>query len=146
MSLVCSREHAQSAAQAARAKKLFRATLEYKLTKQEHISERVTSKVWLLDTTKHIHLIQKRLSSALLHTQTTKHHGCYEFVHCCMTRPQSILFHIASMANTRMLLSPISRYLRCYLKLRYIHGALRSGYATIRNAQYSNSEDNFFFN
>ena len=34
----------------------------------------------------------------LLHTQTAKHHGCNEFVHCCMPRPQSIVFHIASMA------------------------------------------------
>ena len=47
-----------------------------------------------------VHLIQKRLSSellhcALLHTQTAMHHGCNEFVHCCMTRPQSIVVHIA---------------------------------------------------
>ena len=61
---------------------------------------------------------------ALLHTQTAKHHGCNEFVHCCMPRPQSIPFHIASMANTQMSLSH-SRYLQCYLKIRYIHGALR---------------------
>ena len=40
----------------------------------------------------------------------------------------------ASMANTRMLLSH-SRHLQCYLKIRYIHGALRSGYTTMRNAQ-----------
>ena len=63
----------------------------------------------------YIHLIQERLSSellhcALLHTQTAKHHGCNKFVHCCMPRPQSILFHIASMANTLMSLSH-SRYL-----------------------------------
>ena len=70
---------------------------------------------------------------ALLHIQTAKHHGCNEFVQCCMPRPQSILFHIAFMANTQMSLSH-SRYLHCYLKIRYIHGALRSGYATIRNA------------
>ena len=62
-----------------------------------------------------IHLIQKRLSSELLYTQTAKHHGCNEFVHCCMPRPQSIVFHIASMATTRMSLSH-SRYLQCYLK------------------------------
>ena len=80
---------------------------------------------------------------ALLHTQTAKYHGCNEFVHCCMPRPQSIVFHIASMANTRMSLSH-SRYLQCYLKIRYIHGALRSGYATIGNAQCNNSEDNLF--
>ena len=70
---------------------------------------------------------------ALLHTQTAMHHGCNEFVHCCMTRLQSIVVHIASMANTRMSLSHC-RYLQCYLKIRYIHGALRSGYATMRNA------------
>ena len=80
---------------------------------------------------------------ALLHAQTAKHHGCNEFVHCCMPRPQSILFHIASVANTRMSLSH-SRYLQCYLKIRYIHGALRPGYATIRNVQCNNSEDNPF--
>ena len=81
---------------------------------------------------------------ALLHTQTAKHHGCNETVHCCMPRPQSIVFHIASMANTRMSLSH-NRYLQCYLKIRYIHGALRSGYAAIRNAQCNNSEDNLFW-
>ena len=103
----------------------------------------------------YIHLILNRLSSellhcalcivhcALLHTQTAKHHGCNEFVHCCMPRPQSIVLHIASMANTRMSLSH-SRYLQYYLKIRYIHGALRSGYATIRNAQCTNSVDNLF--
>ena len=50
-----------------------------------------------------------------------------------MTRPQSIVVHIASMANTQMLLSH-SRYLECYLKICYIHGALWSGYATMHNA------------
>ena len=94
----------------------------------------------------YIHLIQKSLSSkllhcALLHTQTAKNHGCNEFVHCCMQGPQSIVFHIASMANTRMSLSH-SKYLQCHLKIRYIHGALRSGYATIRNAQCNNSVAN----
>ena len=29
-------------------------------------------------------------------------------------------------------------------KSRYIHGALRSGYATMHNAQCNNSEDNLF--
>ena len=57
------------------------------------------------------------------------HHGCNEFVDCCMTRPQSIVVHIASIANTRMSLShmlvPAMQF-----KNRYIHGALRSGYAT----------------
>ena len=96
-----------------------------------------------------IHLIKKRLSSellhcALLHTQTAKHHGCNEFVHCCMPRPQTIVFHIASVANTRMSLSH-SRYLQCYLNIRYIHGALWSRYATIHNAQCNNSEDNLFW-
>ena len=96
----------------------------------------------------HIHLIQKRLSSellhcALLHTQIAKHHGCNEFVHCCMPRPQSNVIHISSMASTRMSLSH-RRYLQCYFKICYIHGALRSGYATIRNAQCNNSEDNLF--
>ena len=75
-------------------------------------------------------LIQKRLSSELLHCalrivayRTAEHHaGCNEFVHCCMPRPQSIVFHIASMANTRKSLSH-SRYLQCCLKFRYIHGA-----------------------
>ena len=43
------------------------------------------------------------------------------------------MVHIASMANTRMSL-PHSRHLQCYLKIRYIHGALRSGYATMRDA------------
>ena len=60
-----------------------------------------------------IHLITKKclpncciVHCALLHTQTAKHHGCNEFVHCCMPRPQSIIvFHIASTANTRMSLS-----------------------------------------
>ena len=82
---------------------------------------------------------------ALLHAQTAKYYGCNEFVHCCMPRPQSIVVQIASMANTRMLLSH-SWHLQCHLKMRYIHGALRSGYATKRNAQCINSEDNLFFN
>ena len=30
------------------------------------------------------------------------------------------------------------------VQIRYIHGALRSGYATMRNAQCNNSEDNLF--
>ena len=30
------------------------------------------------------------------------------------------------------------------VQIRYIHGALRSGYATIHNAQCNNSEDNLF--
>ena len=68
---------------------------------------------------------------------------CNEFVHCCMPRPQSIVVNIASNANTRMSLSH-SRHLQCYLKTRYIHGALRSGYATMRNAQCNNSDDNLF--
>ena len=71
------------------------------------------------------------------------HHGGNEFVHCCMQRPQSIVVHIAFMANARMLLSH-SRHLQCYLKIRYIHGALWSGYATMRSAQCNNSEDNLF--
>ena len=98
-----------------------------------------------------IHLIQKRLllnccivHCALLHTQTATHHGCNEFAHCCMPRPQNIMVHIASMANTRMSLSH-SRRLQCYLKTRYIHGALRSGYATMRNEQCNNSEDNLYW-
>ena len=78
---------------------------------------------------------------ALLHTQTAKHLECNEFVHCCMRRPQSIVFQIASIANTRMSLSH-SRYLQCYLKICYIHGALWSGYTTIRNTQCRNSVDN----
>ena len=53
---------------------------------------------------------------ALLHTQTAKHHGCNEFVSCCMPRLQSTVFHIAFMANTQMSLSH-SRYLQCYLKI-----------------------------
>ena len=86
-----------------------------------------------------IHLIHKILSSellhcALMHAQTATHHGYNEVVYCCMPRPQSIVVHIASMAGTRMSLSH-SRHLQCYLKIRYIHGALRSGYATMRNAQ-----------
>ena len=60
-----------------------------------------------------------------------------------MPRPQSIAVHIASIANTWMSLSH-SRHLQRYLKIRYIHGALRSWYATIHNAQCNNSEDNFF--
>ena len=60
-----------------------------------------------------------------------------------MQRPQGIVFHIAYMANTRMLL-PHGRYLQCYLKIRYIRGALWSGYARVRNAQCNNSEDNLF--
>ena len=52
---------------------------------------------------------------------------------CCIPRPQSIVVHIASMATTRMSLSH-SKHLQCYLKIRYIHGALRSLYATMHNA------------
>ena len=88
-------------------------------------------------------VVSELLHCALLHTQTAMHHVCNEFVHCCMTRPQNIVVHIASMANTRMSLSH-SRYLQCYLKNRYNHGALRSGFATTCNAQCNNSEDNFF--
>ena len=98
-----------------------------------------------------IHLIQKRLSSELLHCALRvvaypdrKAPWFNEFVHCCVPRPQSILFHTASMANTRMSLSHCM-HLQCYLKIRYIHGALRSGYATIGNAQCNNSEDNHFW-
>ena len=80
---------------------------------------------------------------ALLHNQTVTHHGCNEFIHCCMPRTQSIVVHNASMANTRMSLSH-SRHLKCYLKIRYIHGALRSGFAAMRNAHCNNSEDNLF--
>ena len=36
------------------------------------------------------------------------------------------------------------RQLQCYLKIRYINGALRSGYTTMCNAQCNNSEDNLF--
>ena len=60
-----------------------------------------------------------------------------------MPRTQSIVLHIASMANKQMSLSH-SRHLQCYLKIRYIRGALRSGYARMRNAQCNNSEDNLF--
>ena len=60
-----------------------------------------------------------------------------------MPRPQSIVVHIASIANTRMSLSHSWRLQR-YLEIRYIHGALRSRYATIRYAQCNNSEDNLF--
>ena len=81
---------------------------------------------------------------AFLHTRTATHHGCNEFVHCCMPRPQSIVVHIASMANIRMSLSH-SRHLQCYLEIRYIHGALQPGYAKMRNAQCINSEDNLFW-
>ena len=100
------------------------------------------------DSRVNMHLIQKRLSSellhcALLHTQTASHIGCKEFLHCCMPRPKSIVVHIASMANTRISLSH-SRHLQCYFEIRYIDGALRSGYATVRNAQCNNSEDNIF--
>ena len=91
----------------------------------------------------YIPLIKKMLSfellhCALLHTQTATHHGCNEFVYCYMPRPQSIVIHIASMAYIRMPLSH-SRHLQCYLKIRYIHGALRFGYATMLNAQCNNS-------
>ena len=82
---------------------------------------------------------------ALLHTQTAKHHGCNELVHCCMPRPQSILFILLPwLIHECRCLIVGTRYLHCYLKIRYIHGALRSGYATIRNAQCNNSEDNLF--
>ena len=75
-----------------------------------------------------VHCCICMLNSVQRHTQTATHHGCNEFVHCCMPRPQSIVVHIASMANTRTSLSH-SWHLQCYLKIRYIHGALRSGYA-----------------
>ena len=68
--------------------------------------------------------------------------------HCCIPRPQwivtEIVVHIASIANTRMSLSH-SRHLQYYLKIRYIHGTLRSGYATMRNALCNNSETTIFF-
>ena len=72
-------------------------------------------------TKRSIHLIQKRLTFemlqfALMHTQTVMHHGCNEFIHCCMRRAQSIVVHIASTANTRMSLS-YSRYLQCFKKI-----------------------------
>ena len=66
------------------------------------------------------------------------HHGCNEIVHYCIPRAQSIVVHIASMATARMSLSH-SRQLQCYLKIRYIHGALRSGYATMHNATIQNT-------
>ena len=58
-----------------------------------------------------------------LHTKTATH---------CILK-QNRTFDIASMANTRMSLSH-SGHLQCYLKIRYIHDALRSGYATMHNA------------
>ena len=48
------------------------------------------------------------------------------------------MVHSASMATTRMSLSH-SSYLQCCLKIRYIHGALRSGYKTMNNAQCNNA-------
>ena len=86
-----------------------------------------------------IHNIQNRHFSVLLnfpeYTQYM-HHGCNESVHCCIPRLQSIVVHIASMANTWMPLSH-SRYLQCYLKIWYIYDALGSGYATLCNAGYA---------
>ena len=49
-----------------------------------------------------------------------------------MPRQQSNVVHIAFIAITRMSLS-ISMHLQCYLKIRFIHCALRSGYATMHN-------------
>ena len=37
-----------------------------------------------------------------------------------------------------------SRYLECYLKICYIHGALQCGYATIRNAHATIQKTTFF--
>ena len=53
------------------------------------------------------------------------------------------MVHIVSMAKARMSQSP-NRHLQSSLEIRYIHGALRSGYATLRNAQCNNSEDILF--
>ena len=64
------------------------------------------------------------------------------YIVACQDR-KAIVVHIASIANTRMSLSH-SRHLQCYFKMRYIHGALRSGYATMRNAQCNNLQDNLF--
>ena len=101
-----------------------------------------TSIRWVIN----IHLIQK---GCLLNCCIMHYALC--IAHCCMPRPQRIVVHIASIVNTRMSLSH-SRNLQCYLKIVYIHGALRSGYATMRNAQCAmhnaqcnNSKDNVFW-
>ena len=79
--------------------------------------------------------------------------------HCCIPRPQRTMdgtnFYIVACQDRKALWSTLllflmslshSRHLQCYLKIRFIHGALRSGYATMRNAQCNNSEDNLFLN
>ena len=82
--------------------------------------------------------------------------------HCCIPRPQSTMdvtnLCIVACQDRKAFCSTLlpwlihkcrclmhSRYLQCYLKIRYIHGALQSWYVTIRNARCNNSEDNLFW-
>ena len=134
----------------------LRETLTYHQTLQSFKRSTTESGLYHV-TTYHsmwqILLILKWLSCELLHCalrivvypETAMHLGCNELVNCCMARPQSIVVHIGSMANTgtRMSLSH-SWYLQWYSKICYFHGVFRSGYATMRNAQRNKSEDNLF--
>ena len=79
-----------------------------------------------------IHLIRKRLSSellhcALLHTQTATHHGCNDFLNIIAS---------AYYETTTFVYWPWKQCgQQCFMvlacnnvQIRYIHGALRSGY------------------
>ena len=103
-------------------------------------------------TTTLIHLIQKMFSSissellhcALLHTQTATHHGCNEFLNSIAgTYYETTTFVCYPWKQCGPQCFAV---LACNsVQIRYIHGALQSGYATMRNAQCNNSENNLFW-
>ena len=79
----------------------------------------------------------------LLHTQTATHHGCNEFLNSIAG---------AYYETAAFVYKPWKQcVLQCFavlacnnIQIRYIHGALRSGYVTMHNAQCNNSKDNIF--
>ena len=99
-----------------------------------------------------VHLIKKGSSSELLHcalhivayTQTAKHHRCNEFLNSIA----GAYYETAAFVYKpwKQCGKECFAVLACNnVQIRYIQGALRAGYATMRNAQCSNSEDNLFW-
>ena len=80
----------------------------------------------------------------LLHTKTAKHHGCNEFLNSvagAYYETTTFMYWQWKQCEPQCF-----AVLACNnVQTRYIHGALQSGYATMRNAQCSNSEDNLFW-
>ena len=75
-----------------------------------------------------LYQIQKRLSSELFHC-------ALHFVACQGRKALWSTLLPTLIHECRCLIVHVG-HLQCYLKVRYIHGALRSGYAAMRNAQF----------